>query len=189
MITGFAGAGALRLAALLLAAAVTLHEVAYAVVGGSELGAHGYLETAVPLLIALASSLALVSVLLPALGRADEPARTAPFALAAALLLFFFSQELAEALLFGGGWQGFAASAAAAWMAPPLALLLGGLASGLIFPLARAGDAVAALVRRPSRARDRAEPPVQSPLAPPARRAACSGLRFGFARRPPPRAC
>ena len=179
--------GALRLTALMLPAAIGLHEAAYAVMGGSELGAHGYLETAVPLLIALAVSLTLASVLLPALGRTNDAARAAPFAIAAGLLCIFFSQELAEALLFGGGWQGFAASAAAAWLAPPLALLLGGLASALIVPLAKAGDVVAALVGRVAPSRGRAARAVLQPAAPPARRAACSGLRFGFARRPPPR--
>lgn len=175
----------MRLAALLLPAAVALHEAAYAIVGGGGLGAHGYLATAVPLLFAVAVSLALASVILPALGRANDVARSAPFAFAGALICIFVSQELAEALLFGGGWQGFAASASVAWLAPPLALLLGGLASALIFPLARAAEAVAGLRRETATPSGRGILTLAPRSAPP-RRAACSGLRFGFARRPPP---
>ena len=111
----------LRLAAVLLPASLLLHELAYLLAGGGLLGAHGYLEVAIPLAAALAASLALAACVLPALGvEGEAPARHAPFALAAALIGVFVFQELAEALLLGGGAEGLAASAAVAWAAPPL---------------------------------------------------------------------
>ena len=130
----------LRLAAVLLPASLLLHELAYLLAGGGLLGAHGYLEVAIPLAAALAASLALAACVLPALGLEGEaPARHAPFALAAALIGVFVFQELAEAVLLGGGAEGFAASAAVAWVAPPFALVLGALAAALVSWLERAG--------------------------------------------------
>jgi hypothetical protein len=123
---------------------------------------------------------------LPSLGApGGAPARQAPFALAGALLAIFALQELAEAFLLGGGTTGLAASASVAWLAPPLALLLGALASGLIGSLERTADLLAAPPRRRA-ARLRPSligllPPMPRVLA-----AACAGLEFGFARRPPP---
>jgi hypothetical protein len=177
-----------RLAAVLMPAALLLHEAAYGLRGGSLLGAHGYLELALPLAVALAASLALAAIVLPSLGApGGAPARRAPFALAGALLAIFILQELAEAFLLGGGTTGLAASASVAWLAPPLALLFGALASGLIGSLERTGELLAAPPRRrPARLR-----PALIALLPRTPRipaAACAGLEFGFARRPPPAA-
>ena len=176
-----------RLAAVLLPASIVLHEGAYALVGGGLLGAHGYLELAVPLAFALAASLALAALLLPAIGvRGEGAERWAPLAIAAALAGIFCVQELAEALLFGGGWTGFAASAAVAWLVPPLALLLGALSSATVLSLAVAGELIASLAARSASRRVQVEAvwrPSPLPFVPVA---ACAGLAFGFARRPPP---
>ncbi len=88
----------LRLGAVLLPAAIVLHEVAYSLAGGGLVGAHGYFEVLIPLSAALAASLACAAIVMPALGAPGrEPEPYAPFALAGALLAIFFIQELAEA--------------------------------------------------------------------------------------------
>ncbi len=178
---------AIRLAAVLMPAALLLHEVAYGLRGGWLLGAHHYLELVLPLAAALAGSLAVAALVLPALGApGDAPSRQAPFVLAGALLAIFVTQELIEALLLGGGMEGLAASASVAWLAPPLALLLGALASGLIASLERTGALLAEPLRRwtpPSRP---ALTALAEPTTPWVPAAACAGLSFGFARRPPP---
>jgi hypothetical protein len=176
----------IRLAAILLPAALLLHELAYLVAGGGLVGAHHYLELVVPISGALAASLALAALLLPALTDRDgEPQQHAPFTLALALLGIFTAQELAEAAFLGGGMRGLAASASVAWLAPPLALLLGTLASALISWLERTGTAIACRRRRGRHAdADAAAPPL--PDSPSLGTPACTGLSFGFSRRPPP---
>jgi len=179
----------LRLAAILLPAALVLHEGAYALAGGGLIGgAHGYLELAIPLVAALAASLALAAVLLPVLGgRRGSGEHLAPFVIAAALGSIFAVQELAEAVLLGGGWRGFAASLAVSWLVPPLALLLGALASVGALSLARAGDLLADLLGAADELRSErvgtAWNPTHQPFVP---AAACAGLSFGASRRPPP---
>lgn len=178
----------LRLAAIILPAALLLHEGAYALAGGGLIGGvHGYLELAIPLGTAFAASLAIAAILLPALGvRRESSERWAPFALAGALAAVFVAQELAEAALMGGGWNGLVASLAVSWLVPPLALVLGALASALVISLDRAGELLADLACRED---VRSAPvgtiwqPGRSPFVP---AAACAGLSFGAARRPPP---
>jgi hypothetical protein len=179
---------AVRLAAVLMPAALLLHEAAYGLTGGSLIGAHHYLELMVPIAVALAASLAFAALVLPALGApGGGPSRHAPLVLAAALIGIFVAQELVEALILGGGMEGLAASASVAWLAPPLALLLGALASGLITSLERTGALLASPLRwrRPRRRHGLAAWVL--PPAPWVPAAACAGLSFGFARRPPPR--
>ncbi len=177
----------IRLAAILLPAALLLHELAYLMVGGGLTGAHRYLELVVPIGGAFAASLVLAALLLPALtDRHGEPQQHAPFTLALALLGIFTAQELAEAAFLGGGVQGLATSASAAWLAVPLALLLGVLASALIAWLERTGVALAHR-RRGRHADADAECPA-APDSPSLGAAACTGLSFGFSRRPPPSA-
>lgn len=177
----------IRLAAVLIPAALLLHEAAYALAGGSLLGAHGYLEALLPVAIAMAAALAAAALVLPALGApGGRPSAHAPFVLAAALLGVFVVQELAEGFLLGGGVEGLAASASVAWLAPPLALLLGALASGLLASLERAGETLAQPPNRRCPGRRLAFAGTASPTAPWVPAAACAGLAFGFARRPPP---
>ena len=177
----------IRLAAVLMPAALLLHEGAYALHGGGSLaGAHGYLELGLPLVVALAASLALASLILPALGEgASEPSPRAPLLLTAALLAIFAGQELVEAAILGGGVDGLLASLAVAWLAPPLALLLGALASALVLTLERAGETLARLTRPSARRRRRAGS-AAAPASASVATLACAGLRFGFSRRPPP---
>jgi hypothetical protein len=176
----------IRLAAILLPAALLLHELAYAVAGGGMLGAHHYLEVAVPVAGALAASLALAALLLPVLGvSGSTPERHAPFAIALALAGIFVVQELIEAFVLGGGMQGLAASLAVAWLLPPLALMLGALCSALDGWLESAGEVLAApAAPKPTHATGR--PALQVPADPWLATPACAGLAFGFARRPPP---
>lgn len=177
----------LRAGAVLLPAALLLHELAYLSVDGGLIGAHHYLEALVPLTAALAASMALGAVVMPALGARGSAAHPAPpFALAAALLGIFAVQELAEATLLGGGLRGLEASLQVAWLAPPLALALGAICSAVIAALERAGKhlAVCSTRRLPPAPRTRRAP---RPCAGPSLDAkACEGLSFGFARRPPP---
>lgn len=179
----------MRLAAVLMPAALLLHEAAYGLRGGSLLGAHGYLEVALPLVAALGCSLALAALVLPSLGTADgRPSPRAPFLLAAALLGIFAGQELVEAMLLGGGTAGLAASASVAWLAPPLALLLGALASGLIASLERTGELLATPPVPGATLGRGAFAAWRLPTGPSLRVVACACLAFGFARRPPPAA-
>jgi hypothetical protein len=176
----------LRVVAVLLPAALLLHELAYAVAGGGLIGAHHYLQVLIPVAAAGGASLAFASLLLPALGRRPEAAQPfVPFVLAGVLLGVFAAQELAEATLMGGGAAGFAASLSVAWMAPPLALLLGLVGAGILVGLDRAGRLLAApRSDRPSWPRGGGVEP--APLGPALSPLACRGLSFGFARRPPP---
>lgn len=179
----------LRLAAILLPASLVLHELAYALAGGGFVGAHGYLELLVPISVALAASIAFATLVAPSLGApGGKPSPFAPFALAGALIGIFVVQELAEAALLGGGVEGLAASAAVSWLAPPIALLLGALASGLIVALERTGQLLATPPRRDRTGIPRTPTAPLAPADPEIGAAACTGLSFGFARRPPPEA-
>jgi hypothetical protein len=179
------GLRAIRLAAILLPAALLLHELAYLAGGGGLVGAHGYLEVLVPVGAALAVALAAAALVLPSLGSTPgAPQLHAPFVLALALVGIFAAQEAAEATLLGGGLDGLAASAAVAWLAPPLALLLGTLTSALVAWLERTGELLATPPAQRPRA-SRAVPPAD-PRQPQVATLACAGLAFGFARRPPP---
>jgi len=177
----------LRLAAILLPASLLLHELAYVLGGGGLLGAHGYLELLVPISVALVASAGFASLVAPALGAPGaRPQPHAPFALAGALMGIFAIQEIAEAILLGGGAQGISASVAVSWLAPPLALLLGALASGLVVSLEHVGQRLATrpVRRHPRVLRSPRAGPV--PAVPDLLLPAGAGLSFGFARRPPP---
>jgi hypothetical protein len=176
---------AVRLAAILLPAALLLHELAYLVGGGGLVAAHHYLDVLVPVGAALAVSLAVAALVLPSItSRSGAPQPHAPFVLALALLGIFIAQEAAEAALLGGGLDGLAASAAVAWLAPPLALLLGALTSALVAWLDRTGE----LLATPLAPRGHSQSVVTAPdpRQPHVAALACAGLAFGFARRPPP---
>lgn len=177
-----------RLLAMLLPASLLVHELAYLIVAGGLSGVHSYLDVAVPLSIALAASAGLASILAPSFGDPGRPGGNpySPFLVALALIGIFCAQELVEALLLGGGAEGFAASLAVSWLVPPLALLLGALTAGVVLSLERAGALLAVCRGRRARLRDRRVASL-IPLDPELVVAACMGLAFGFARRPPPR--
>lgn len=179
-----------RLAAVLLPAALLLHQGAYASSAPAEAGGHGYLELAIPLLVALAASLALAALLGPMLlsgpgGRDGRSARLSPLAFSAALLAIFAGQEVVEALLLAGGPAALAAALASASLLLPLALLLGLFCSAAVELLGWAGMRLAELVapRRRRRTRERRghRPRLGRPATIP-----LSPLAFGLARRPPP---
>jgi hypothetical protein len=180
----------IRLAAVLLPAALLLHQGAYALSRPAEAGGHGYLELAIPLLVALAASPTLAALLGPILlpraaagGRASG--RLGPLAFSAALLAIFAVQELVEALLLGGGPAALGAALAGASLLLPLALLLGLVCAAAVELLGWAGMRLAQLVvsrqRRRSRERRGRRPATGRTAAVP-----ISPLAFGLARRPPP---
>lgn len=175
-----------RTAALLLPAAMLLHEGVYAVVGGGIVTAHHYLELAIPLAVTIACSLLLATALVPSLGAPGRrPGPYVPLILAAALACIFAAQELTESLLLGGGAEAMFAMLSVVWLVPPLALVLGALLTALI---ARLDRVQAQFTEMPARAAPRRAAPVVAGLASGAHRPtpAPRGLRFGFARRPPP---
>jgi len=177
----------LRLLAALPAAALLLHQAAFAISGGGLRASHGYLELAVPLLAALTASAAAAAILAPLLARPadDRHGGRAPLALAGALVGIFAFQELAEAVLLGGGLAGAGASLAAAWAVPPLALVFGSCAALLIVGLERTSELIVRLVGSARRLSGRRST-VPSRPASVVRGAGISPLAFGLARRPPP---
>lgn len=181
----------LRVAAALLPSALILHEIVYLLAAERAPAAHGYLATAIPWLAALAASLLAAALLVPALSperardRWLEGDRRAPFALAAALVAVFAAQELAEAVLLGGGSAALAGALGASWLALPLALGLGALASAAVDSIHRAGLAVATLADRRRAPVARAERRLE-PRSAAAAVLTLAPLAFGLARRPPP---
>jgi hypothetical protein len=182
------GLTSIRLAAVLVPAALLLHEGVYLFAGSPDTGTHGYLATALPVLALLAASLVAASLLLPIMRpRSDAGAAGAlrPFLIAGTLLALFGIQESAEILLFGGGLGQLAAVLTGSWLLLPLALLLGTLGTALADGLERAGEHLAALVRaRPEQARRRSGGARLTSLHTVGWRS--SPLAFGIACRPPP---
>lgn len=178
----------LRTAALLLPAALLLHESVYAALGGGIVTTHHYLELAIPLAVTIACSLLLATALVPSLGAPGRrPGPYVPLILAAALGGIFAAQELTESLLLGGGADAMFATLSVAWLVPPIALVLGALLTALIAHLDRAQARFAEMPFRSTRRRAAsAVAALASRFHRPA--PAPRGLRFGFARRPPPAA-
>lgn len=180
--------GTMRTAAVLIPAALAVHQLAYWLLGGGGAAAHGYLEALMPIAVAAAVALAAASLVAPLLRSAPRGAHplVAPLALGAALVGIFLAQELAEALLGGTGAAGFGAALAAGWVVLPLSLLLGIAAAVGLEWLARAGEAVLSLLGGAG------APPSAWPPIPAVRSSSVraerplSPLQFGLARRPPP---
>jgi membrane protease YdiL (CAAX protease family) len=185
-------------AALLAVGALALHQLRYLLAYGGQASAelerqgHSYLDTAAPLLVAAAVALLVVSVLSPALLRLapvltrDVCGTERAAGYAAALLAVYFAQELTEGLLAGGHPAGLVGVlGAGGWLALPLAMALGALASVARGWLYRAERSLATLLGRPRLPRPERRAP--APARPPARPPLSSlGLPFGLARRPPP---
>jgi membrane protease YdiL (CAAX protease family) len=185
-------------AALLAVGALALHQLRYLLAYGGEAGTalesqgHSYLDTAAPLLVAVAVALLVVSVLIPAFVRLapvlarDVCATERAAGYAAALLAVYFAQELAEGVLAGGHPAGLAGVLGfGGWLALPLAMALGALASVVRGWLYRAERSLATALGRRRLPRPQRRAP--APPRPSARPALSSlALRFGFARRPPP---
>jgi hypothetical protein len=183
--------------ALLALGAIALHELrylaAFGATGGADLRAgHGYLESLVPLLAAVAVAALAVSVVAPAmlrlapsLGREDcVTERAAGYA--AALLAVHLAQELTEAALSTGHPASVAGTlGAGGWAVIPLAMALGAVAALARGWLHRAERRLVAVLARAAlpRAPRRIGAP---PPAPPRRPLISLGIGFGISRRPPP---
>jgi hypothetical protein len=178
--------GVARALAVLLPAALLLHETVYLLGPAAAPGPHGYLATAAPFAAAAAVLLALLTLCAPALGagRSAAPPGRLPLLLAGVLAATFATQELVEVTLLGGGAEAAAAALAAGWALPPLALGFGAACAALFV---RLGDAAEAIARRLAvRRRGPRRRPVSLPRPPAAMRTPPRPLAFGLARRPPP---
>ena len=151
--------------------------------------AHGYLEALLPVLVVLAAS-AVVGTLVAA--RRERPhaavaPRPAGASCSAALLVIFGVQETVEGVLSAGHPGGAAGVLGhGGWIAVPLAIVIGRVVSLLLRGLAsverRLADA------RPAAAR-RAPASLGQARAMQARALTGEPLEFGLARRPPPQPC
>jgi hypothetical protein len=190
----------IRATSLLALGALGVHQLRYVLAYGpaasDELAhqGHGYLAQLAPVLAGLAVATVMATLIAAAFHRGTPaerrevpiPVGTALFA--GALLVTFSTQELAEGLLAPAHPSGFAALLAhGGWIACPLALVIGALATIAVRGLQGAERLLTgALVRREPR-RFGARPEVATPLVCCERRPlAALTLGFGFARRPPP---
>ena len=182
----------LRLLALLLVAALSLHEARYLLVSGEYSGlaeVHGYLALLAPILAVVATAAVIASLLAPLVHRrlprlADPAASTErAAAYAIALLAISFCQELIEGVVAGQGGVLGGIAGPGGWLALPLAIVLGALVEAARDRLERVECRVAlAVVPRPRRAPARIVAPRMPQRAP-----LCSRpLAFGLGRRPPP---
>ena len=165
-----------------------LHQAAYGLAGRMPEVSHGYLQTLLPLTVALGTAMA-VGSLLPGLllNRPRSGGSIETFALAGALIAVYAAQETTEAVVSGGGADALATSLAVGWSVPPLAFLLGAIASGFILWLGRVDDSLGRLrAARKQGPSERADPADRPPLRQPGKSLACAGLAFGAAQRPPP---
>lgn len=150
----------LRAGALVAIAALSLHQLRYAIgygLGSPEARAgHGYLSLVGALAVGLLA-LAALQLLSLATRPARQPGRSGPgfgvawAIIAVGLLAIFVAQELLEGLLAGGqGAQGLLAHSG--WSAVPLAIALGAVVAlalrGAERVLAGAGDEISAPPRR-----------------------------------------
>jgi hypothetical protein len=184
----------LRRAALVMLAALGLHQLRYLIGHGHESGealaehGHGYLAGSLPLLISAAVVVAAATLLVGVpRARTRRSARSngteAP-TYALLLLAVLATQELVEGALFAGHPSGVDALLShRGWLAIPLALFF-----GILVSLALGG--LSAVERRLAGEPFEGRPPAlpmqascQRSDAPPL---AARALAFGFARRPPP---
>jgi len=178
-----------RLASILAVGAFGLHQLRYAVAGGSspaELAGHGYMTSLLAPIAVLVLAGTLATLIRGTEGASAEPSplgrRIGLFA--AALLAIYLGQESVEALMTVGHPAGTAMLANGGWIVLPLALAIGSLAA----LLARALEAFEQIVALVHASRSRSRAPSVRGRALPARgpRLASNPLAFGLARRPPP---
>jgi hypothetical protein len=183
---------ALRTGALLALGAFAVHQLRYPASYGDGAGAalgaqgHGYLETVLPFLVAIAVAVTLGTCALAVFARRRDLGRgRAGWAFCtAALLAIFFVQESAEGLLSEGHPSAIAAlTGHNGWIVFPIAAVIGRVVAWLVRGLTSIERTLAAAVlpRRSRHSSDRALPPeAPGPVVRP------SPLAFGLARRPPP---
>ena len=177
---------AFRCSALIALGAFVVHQLRY--LGGGGGSAHGYLEALLPVLVVLAAS-AVVGTLVAARasGRTTGGAAAGWSWCSAALLVIFGVQETVEGVLSAGHPSGAAGALGhGGWIAVPLAIVIGRVVSLLLRGLAsverRLADARPAAARRAPASLGRAR-------AMQARALTGEPLEFGLARRPPPQPC
>jgi hypothetical protein len=183
---------ALRTGALLALGAFAVHQLRYLASYGDGAGAalgaqgHGYLETVLPFLVAIAVAVTLGTCALAVFARRRDLGRgRAGWAFCtAALLATFFVQESAEGLLSEGHPGGIAAlTAHGGWIVFPIAALVGSVVGRLIRGLTSFELTLAAALL-PRRSRHFSDRPLAPDVPAPVIRR--SPLAFGLARRPPP---
>jgi hypothetical protein len=183
-----------RRVALLVLAAIGVHQLRYLFAYGSDSAAalseqgHGYLENLLPHLIGAAVVLMAATVATRLISSRSRTVRSrlSEWPLyAVALLAIFSAQELVEGSLASEHPAGLAALVAnGGWIAAPLAALFGVLVALGLQLLERADSALGKLT--PAPVRRRRPPTVPDPRTRLSVPLAQLALAFGFARRPPP---
>lgn len=177
-----------RVAAVLLPAAVSLHESVALLPGTPLARPDGPLPVILPLLATLAAgavSAGLVSQLLARSFRSG-PSRALPVLIAAALIGIFLAQEGSETLLRSGGTGTIEGLFMAVALLVPLALMLGVAVTAALLVVCQAARAIIARVRWRTLGSRKEARPARAAQAGRARRIAIRPLAFGLARRPPP---
>jgi hypothetical protein len=186
----------LRRVALLALAAFAVHQLRYLLGYGGQSGealseqGHGYLATALPVVVGLSVLLLAASIA----ARALRPLRFGSvhalgewLICSLALLAVFACQELAEGAISAHHPAGVSALVAGnGWLAVPLAATLGVSVVWCLRLLERADAAIAQLVLLADRFPHRAPSVVAAPPLVVLRKLSTQALVFGFGRRPPP---
>lgn len=180
-----------RAVALLALGALAVHQLRYLLTAGTGGHAHGYLELLVPLTVATTLAAIAVSIVatlgrrcLPvALDPAHATERAAAFALS--LLTVYLVQELAEGMLVADHGVLDGVLGPGSWLALPLAMAFGALASlaGGWLDRVELSVALAAHRSRPSTRVPGRRPPLAARRARP-----FLALGFKLSPRPPPAA-
>lgn len=177
-----------RVAALLLPAAVLLHESVALVPGTPLARPDGPLPVILPLLATLAAgavSAGLVTKLLPRSFRSG-PSRALPVVIAVALIAIFLAQEGSEILLRSGGVGTIEALLMVVALLVPLALMLGVAVTAALLVVCQVARAIIARVRWRAHASRKEARRARGASGGRARRVTIRPLAFGLARRPPP---
>lgn len=177
-----------RVAAVLLPAAILLHESVALLPGTPLARPDGPLPVILPLLATLAAgavSAGLVSQLLTRSLRSG-PSRALPVVIAAALIAIFLAQEGSEILLRSGGVGTIEALLMVVALLVPLALMLGVAVTAALVVLCQVARALIARVRWRTLGSRKEARCARGAQAGRVRRVAIRPLAFGLARRPPP---
>jgi hypothetical protein len=174
---------AFRSSAPIALGAFVVHQLRY--LGGGGGSGHGYLEVLLPVLVVLAASAVLGTLVAArASGRTTGGSVAGWTSCAAALLVIFGVQETVEGMLSAGHPGGPAGVLGhGGWIAVPLAIVIGWVVSLLLRGLASVEQRLAGA--RPAAAR-RAPASLGRARAMQARALTGEPLGFGLARRPPP---
>lgn len=178
----------MRIAAVLVPAAILLHESCALMPGAPLARPDGPLPVLLPLLATVAAALLSAGLLSPLLDRSGRslPSRALPVILAGVLLTIFLAQEGSEVLLRSRGLGTLGAALMGLAILLPLALALGTVVALALMSICRVARAII-LGSRPTTAFTRpARGPATAVAAARALVACLQPLAFGLARRPPP---